>query len=90
MQPGHILHPLCIAINRAIDWLPPAIYLHLRKPLTECLFCMSSVWGIVFTLQYAAFTWQYLAFLFAVAGVNYLLATLIGFIHWLQEEEEEA
>lgn len=51
----------------------------IRKPLFECLFCMSSIWGtaslfFVFKLQFN----EYFIFnLFAIAGMNLLIELFV-------------
>jgi hypothetical protein len=85
MKEGMILFSLRRIIDWMIDPLPVGVFLWLRKPLYDCLFCMSSVWGIIFTYQYAAFAWHYLTLLFAVGGINYIIQTFCS-----KKEEEES
>lgn len=80
MQEGMILFPLRRAIDTLLEkvsivWL--MIGLILRKPLYDCLFCMSSVWGIIFTAKYFSLSWNYLTLLFCIGGINYLIQMLI-------------
>lgn len=47
----------------------------IRKPLFECLFCMSSIWGtaslfFIFKLQLNEY---FIFYLFAIAGMNLLI-----------------
>lgn len=78
------------ALKKYLQRLPRLI----RKPLFECLFCMSSIWGtaslfFVFKLQFN----EYFIFnLFAIAGMNLLIelfVTLItkSIIYLLSKEE---
>ncbi len=68
---GMILYPL----KKHLQHLPRLI----RKPLFECLFCMSSIWGtaslfFVFKLQFN----EYFIFnLFAIAGMNLLIELFV-------------
>ena len=68
---GMILYPL----KKHLQKLP----LLIRKPLFECLFCMSSIWGtaslfFVFKLQFN----EYFIFnLFAIAGMNLLIELFV-------------
>ena len=68
---GMILYPL----KKYLQRLP----LLIRKPLFECLFCMSSIWGtaslfFVFKLQFN----EYFIFnLFAIAGMNLLIELFV-------------
>lgn len=68
---GMILYPL----KKYLQRLPRLI----RKPLFECLFCMSSIWGtaslfFVFKLQFN----EYFIFnLFAIAGMNLLIELFV-------------
>jgi len=75
MQEGNIL----FILRRAMDWmiepLPPRVFLIVRKPLYDCLFCMASVWGTILSWHVTNdhLSWLYVQFLFAVAGLNYLI-----------------
>jgi len=68
---GMFLFPL----KKHLQRLP----LLIRKPLFECLFCMSSIWGtaslfFVFKLQFN----EYFIFnLFAIAGMNLLIELFV-------------
>jgi len=68
---GMIFFPL----KKYLQRLP----LLIRKPLFECLFCMSSIWGtaslfFVFKLQFN----EYFIFnLFAIAGMNLLIELFV-------------
>jgi len=68
---GMILYPM----KKYLQRLP----LLIRKPLFECLFCMSSIWGtaslfFVFKLQFN----EYFIFnLFAIAGMNLLIELFV-------------
>ena len=64
---GMILYPL----KKHLQKLP----LLIRKPLFECLFCMSSIWGtaslfFIFKLQLNEY---FIFYLFAIAGMNLLI-----------------
>lgn len=82
MRQGMILFP----VRRVIDWiiepLPPKLYLWIRKPLYDCLFCMSSVWGFIFSYNVAAFHWYYLHYLLVIAGINYIIQSLLKTEEW--------
>lgn len=89
MQEGNVLHWLYRGIHKVIGLLPTDVYMWVRKPLADCYLCMASVYGILFTLPYFSFTWHYLTTLFAICGMNYLIGSIMGFIHWLMEETEQ-
>ena len=83
---GMILYPL----KKHLQKLPRLI----RKPLFECLFCMSSIWGtaslfFVFKLQFN----EYFIFnLFAIAGMNLLIELFVTLfektiIYFISKEE---
>ena len=78
MQNGMILFKLRCLLETLIFILPTNIYLWLRKPLFDCLFCMSSIWGFVFTLQVFSFSQKYLYLLLVIGGINYLLQLIIN------------
>jgi len=64
---GMFLFPL----KKHLQRLP----LLIRKPLFECLFCMSSIWGtaslfFIFKLQLNEY---FIFYLFAIAGMNLLI-----------------
>jgi hypothetical protein len=84
MQEGMILY----FVRRLIDWmitaLPANVYLWIRKPLYNCLFCMASVWGFIFSFEIASFSWYYFEFLMTIAGLNYIIH---AFIEAMQSEE---
>ena len=82
MKEGMILFWLRRIIDSVLQPLPVLLQLWIRKPLYECLFCMSSVWGMLFTIDLWSLTWEYLQFLMAVAGVDYI-------IQWLVMDEKE-
>lgn len=87
MKEGNALSWLRILFINLLMHMPLWFEQYARKPLFDCLFCFSSVYGILFTLPYFSLTWGYLTLLFAIGGVNYLIGTFIGFIHWLMEKE---
>jgi hypothetical protein len=88
MKEGNVLSWLRLLFIRLLLLTPHWFEQYAKKPLYDCLFCFGSLWGILFTFQYFSFTWQYLTLLFAIAGMNYLVGTFIGFVHWWQEEDE--
>jgi hypothetical protein len=49
MKPGNIFFFLRLFFEYLLNFFPPKWQLELSKPLFECVFCMSSVWGIAFT-----------------------------------------
>ena len=80
MQPGMILYPIRWLMDQLLYLLPIKIMLYSRKPLYDCMFCMASVWGFVFTREYWALSWDYFNLLFAIAGLNYIIEFLIDSI----------
>jgi hypothetical protein len=84
MQPGMILFPLRWVLEGMISFLPVRVMLWVRKPLFDCLFCMSSVWGFLFSIDQASLSFGYLVFLFTVGGINYLVET--GIVALTKEE----
>jgi hypothetical protein len=77
MQVGMIFFWLTQLIDRGLSNLPIKMHLWLRKPLYDCLFCMSSFWGILFTFKYFSFSFNYLFLLLTIGGINYLISTFI-------------
>ncbi len=59
-----------------------------RKPLYGCPVCMASIWGTLFTLSKFSLTWDYLLFLFAIGGCNYIIDSLIAKSKSDEGEEE--
>ena len=64
---GMVLFPL----KKYLERLPVII----RKPLYECLFCMSSIWGItiLYFIHKLPIDLHFIYYLFAIAGVNFLI-----------------
>lgn len=95
MQPDMILYPLRLLFEKILNKLPLTFEQYAKKPLFDCLFCMASVWGIVFTIteldwQFSfSFFISYLFLLFGIAGCNYMLALLISYVHTYVESTEE-
>ena len=89
MKPGNILFPLRQFFDWALHWLPEKVDLYLRKPLYDCVFCMGSLWGMAFTTRYFALTIDYLFLLLQVAGLNYIIASILRWYHDQAEKEEE-
>lgn len=77
MRPGMVFYPLRLMIDSLLMQLPTTAMLYARKPLYDCLFCMSSVWGFLFTVHVAELSMAYLTMLLAVGGLNYLIQQLI-------------
>ena len=89
MKPGNILFPLRQFFDWALHWLPEKVDLYLRKPLYDCVFCMGSLWGMAFTTRYFALTIDYLFLLLQVAGLNYIIASILRWYHDQAEKEED-
>jgi hypothetical protein len=89
MKPGMILDFLPRFYDWLLHFLPAKAELYLRKPLYDCLFCCSSVYGILFTYQYFSFTVPYLFLILQAAGINYLVATVINWFHDQEEKNEK-
>jgi hypothetical protein len=90
MMEGMLLYKLRSFLDRYL----PSIF---KKPLYECLICMTSFWGTLLWFEYefpgiVPFTWleficefawfvgsleKFILFLFAVGGVNTILAVLL-------------
>lgn len=83
MKEGMILFPLRRLFESMLSLAPASINFFLRKPLFDCLFCMSSIWGIIFTYFAFDFTLQYLFLILQVAGLNYLLSIAI---QWFNQQ----
>jgi len=81
MQEGMILHWLRLLMEYGIEELPCWISLKtkilLRKPLFDCLFCMSSVWGVLFTHHYFQFSFLYVKLILTIGGINFLISLFI-------------
>jgi hypothetical protein len=77
MKEGMILFKLRQFFDLILSPLPANIRLSLMHPLYNCLFCMSSFWGIIFTLYHFELSFAYLFFLLQIAGINYLLSLII-------------
>jgi hypothetical protein len=81
MQRGMVLYPLRIIIEKMISIFPATIFLLLRKPLFDCLFCMSSFWGTFFLTK--AFSKWNLVLLNPYGFIMLLLC--IGTVNWFVE-----
>jgi hypothetical protein len=77
MQSGMILYPLRWLIDQVLFLLPVKAELILRKPFYSCVTCMSSIYGILFTLDQFEISFSYLTLLFAIGGLNYMLQLFI-------------
>ncbi len=79
-------------MQRFFAWLlkplPIKTQLYLARPLWQCLFCMSSVYGIIFTYKYFEFSIEYLFLILQIAGLNYLISTIIRWYHDMEEKNE--
>lgn len=89
MKPEMVLHPLRRLLEWFVSLLPDNVGCYIQKPLFCCLFCTSSLWGMLFTAQYFAVTWDYLTSLFAIAGCNFLFGMAIGFMRQMRERLKE-
>ncbi len=78
MQPDNILFSLRRLLEKGLSYLPEKINLYLRKPLFDCMFCMSSFWGLVFFFVPLPL---WLDVILSIAGLNYLLSTIIHYYH---------
>jgi len=84
MKEGMIFHFVPILIEHLFAALLPAknwaltFACYARKPLYGCVICMSSIWGVLFSLNRFSFSVEYLFFLFAVGGLNYLFDSIIA------------
>lgn len=76
LQEGMILSRLRAAMERGTDnnllrWIRPALY--------ECVVCMASVWGTaVWMMDGRSLSFGYPVFIFAVAGLNYVILNLFN------------
>jgi hypothetical protein len=86
MKPGNILFPLRRLLEKLLSYLPEKVNLYVRKPLFSCLFCAGSLWTLFFTFNIIAFSWQYLFFIFQVAGLNYIISLPV---HWFTDQAEK-
>jgi hypothetical protein len=86
MQEGEILFWLRRLFENFVSLFPVSVQFYLRKPLFDCMFCMSSVWGLTFILLPLPF---WLDIILCVAGLNYIWSSLIGFLHVEKDEAEE-
>lgn len=87
MKPGMIFFPLRLLFEKLLELLPIKMNLYLRHPFFNCIICMSSVYGILFTIDIFSFSWQYLLFIFQVGGLNFILSLFIHFFHDRAEED---
>lgn len=86
MQEGHILFPFRKLLETIVSKFPVNWQFYLSKPLYDCLFCMSSVWGLLF-IYIPMPLW--INIILSVAGLNYLWSALIGFLHAKTEASEK-
>lgn len=59
-------------------WLHSLLPLWFRKPLYDCLICMTSVWGIALYFLEWNHQFNIIWFLFAVGGINTIIYGIIG------------
>src|SRR5690242_7557171 len=85
MQEGEILFWLRQLLERFVALFPAKYQFYLRKPLFDCMFCMSSVWGLIFLFLPMPL---FVEIILSVAGLNYLLSALVGFLHAAKDEAE--
>lgn len=79
-QPGMILGKLPDYFSKALNnWTPERadLIVKLRKPLFDCLPCMSSVYGSIYYFTARSDT-NYLIFLVTVCGLNYLFSRIVN------------
>jgi hypothetical protein len=48
-----------------------------KKPLFDCLICMSSVWGVTFFLCFNKLSWHLIPHVLAVCGLNVILDSAV-------------
>ncbi len=89
MQVGMIFFWLQQLIDKGLSYFPIKIHLILRKPLYECIFCMSSFWGVLFTAKYFSFSLNYLYLILTIGGINYLISTFIEALTYNHEREAD-
>lgn len=84
---GMVLFPL----KKYLERLPVII----RKPLYECLFCMSSIWGItiLYFIHKLPIDLHFIYYLFAIAGVNFIIEITVTaisklIIYFMTHEDE--
>jgi hypothetical protein len=83
MKEGMIFHIIPRLFEKLWAALPAknwalTLACYARKPLYGCSICMASIWGTIFTISRFSLTWDYLLFLFAVGGLNYIIDSLIA------------
>jgi hypothetical protein len=86
MQEDEVLFPLRRLLEKIVALFPAKYQFYLRKPLFGCMFCMSSVWGITFTFLSLPL---WIDIVLSVAGVNYLISALVGYLHKAKNTAEE-
>lgn len=85
MQEGGILFFLRRFFEKSLAKLPLQVEQKLRKPLFDCMFCMSSVWGCFFVFIPLPY---FLDVILSVAGLNFLLMSLLEYFKYRSEDEE--
>lgn len=86
MQEGEVLFWFRQLLEKFVAMFPVNVQFYLRKPLFDCLFCMSSVWGVTFVFLPMPL---FIDIILSVAGLNYLWSALVGFLHAAKDEAEE-
>ena len=86
-KPGMIFFPVRRLMEKALSYLPEKVNLYVRNPLFDCVVCMASVYGILFTVDIITFSFHYLLFLFQIGGLNFLLSLFIRFFHDAAEKD---
>src|SRR5437870_6419472 len=81
MQPGMVFFFIRKFFERLLSYLPEKVNLYLRKPLFDCLTCCSSIYGILFSLHYFSISFNYLLFLFQVAGLNFIFSLFMRYFN---------
>lgn len=59
---------------------PEWIAAWLKKPVYDCLICMTSVWGVILWVTEWNMAVNLLWFLFTVGGINVLISGIIGVV----------
>jgi hypothetical protein len=86
MKEDEVLYPLRKILENFVSLFPVKIQFYLRKPLFDCVFCMSSVWGLTFVFVPLPL---WIDIILSVAGLNYLWSSVIGYLHEAKEQIEE-
>jgi hypothetical protein len=71
---GMILFP----VGRILNYLP----LLIKKPLFQCMICMSSIWTLIIAYCYHVpiFRPQIIILMLTVCGINVIIDSIIGYL----------